>query len=214
MTNSVDSAAIHGARRTHWARHRFTSLAVFLTLCCVQPVRAQVSASIKGTVSDPSGAPVPSATVTVNNIETGALRSATTDDAGRYQIILLAVGEYEVTIAKRGFQEAVRSGIRLVLGQDAIVDFSLQVSAVKTEVRVAGDAPIVNTSTRDISGLVGEQQVKDLPLNGRSYDLLLPLNPGIVNFTSLKTGGTGISNSTTANNFAVSGNAHSKIFFC
>lgn len=148
---------------------------------------------------------MPSATVTVNNIETGALRSATTDDAGRYQIILLAVGEYEVTIAKRGFQEAVRSGIRLVLGQDAIVDFSLQVSAVKTEVRVAGDAPIVNTSTRDISGLVGEQQVKDLPLNGRSYDLLLPLNPGIVNFTSLKTGGTGISNSTTANNFAVSG---------
>lgn len=148
---------------------------------------------------------MPSATVTANNIETGALRSATTDDAGRYQIILLAVGEYEVTIAKPGFQEAVRSGIRLVVGQDAIVDFSLQVSAVKTEVRVAEDAPIVSTSTRDISGLVGEQQVKDLPLNGRSYDLLLPLNPGIVNFTSLKTGGTGISNSTTANNFAVSG---------
>lgn len=148
---------------------------------------------------------MPSATVTANNIETGALRSATTDDAGRYQIILLAVGEYEVTIAKPGFQEAVRRGIRLVVGQDAIVDFSLQVSAVKTEVRVAEDAPIVSTSTRDISGLVGEQQVKDLPLNGRSYDLLLPLNPGIVNFTSLKTGGTGISNSTTANNFAVSG---------
>jgi Carboxypeptidase regulatory-like domain len=156
-------------------------------------------------VTDTSGAPVPSATVTANNTETGALRSATTDDAGRYQIIWLAVGEYEVTIAKPGFQEAVRSGIRLVVGQDAIVDLTLQVSAVKTEVRVAEDAPIVTTSTRDISGLVGEQQVKDLPLNGRSYDLLLPLNPGVVNFTSLKTGGTGISNSTTANNFAVSG---------
>src|SRR5260370_1376815 len=55
-------------------------------------------------------------------------------------------------------------------------------------------------------GLLGEQAVKELPLNGRSYDLLMPLNPGIVNFTSLKTGGTGISNSSTANNFAVSGN--------
>jgi Carboxypeptidase regulatory-like domain len=156
-------------------------------------------------VADPSGAPVPSATVTASNTETGALRTATTDDAGRYQIVWLAVGEYEVTIAKPGFQEAVRSGIRLVVGQDATVDLTLQVSAVKTEVRVVEDAPIVNTSTRDISGMVGEQQVKELPLNGRSYDLLLPLNPGIVNFTSLKTGGTGISNSTTANNFAVSG---------
>jgi hypothetical protein len=80
------------------------------------------------------------------------------------------------------------------------------VSAVKAEVTVRGDAPIVNTSTVDISGLVGERVIKELPLNGRSYDLLLTLNPGIVNFTSQKTGGTGISNSTTANNFAVSGN--------
>ena len=68
------------------------------------------------------------------------------------------------------------------------------------------NAPIVSTTTSDISGLVGEQQVKDLPLNGRSYDLLLPLNPGVVNFTMQKTGGTGISNSTNGNNFAVSGN--------
>src|SRR6266513_301470 len=65
---------------------------------------------------------------------------------------------------------------------------------------------MVSTTTRDISGLVSERQVKELPLNGRSYDLLLPLKPGIVNFTWMKTGGTVISNSTTGNNFAVSGN--------
>jgi Carboxypeptidase regulatory-like domain len=183
---------------------RFTLL-TFLLLCCLQPARTQVAASIKGKVTDPSGAPVPFATVTASNTETGLVRTATTDDAGRYQVIWLAVGGYEVMVAKPGFRDGVRSGIRLVVGQDATVDLTLQVSAVKTEVRVAEDAPIVNTSTRDISGLVGEQQVKDLPLNGRSYDLLLPLNPGIINFTSLKTGGTGISNSTTANNFAVSG---------
>jgi hypothetical protein len=92
------------------------------------------------------------------------------------------------------------------VNEEASVDVRLQVGALRTEVSVAGDAPIVSTTTRDISGLVGEQQVKDLPLNGRSFDLLLPLNPGVVNFTSQKTGGTGISNSTTANNFAVSGN--------
>ena len=108
-------------------------------------------------------------------------------------------------VSKAGFQEAIRGEIRLVVGQEASVNLALQVSTIKAEVRVSEDAPLVSTSTRDISGLVGEQQIKDLPLNGRSYDLLLPLNPGIVNFTSLKTGGTGISNSTTANNFAVSG---------
>ena len=74
------------------------------------------------------------------------------------------------------------------------------------KVTVNADAPVVSTTTTDISGLVGQQQVKDLPLNGRSYDLLMLLNPGVVNFTWEKTGGTGISNSTTANNFAVSGN--------
>src|SRR6202007_106362 len=104
------------------------------------------------------------------------------------------------------FQDAVRSGIHLVVGQEANVRLSLQVGLVKTEIIVTEDAAMVSTSPSDISGIVGERQVKELPLNGRSYDLLLPLNPGVVNLTSLKTGGTRISNSTTANNFAVSGN--------
>ena len=196
----------HCARPSNRARHRLAFLALFMMMSCLPSARAQVSASIKGIVTDPSGAPVPAATVTAKNTETGAQRSSATDDAGRYQIVWLAVGQYEVTVTKTGFQEAIRNGIRLVVGQEASVDLKLEVSAVKAEVRVTGDAPIVSPTTRDISGLVGEQQVKDLPLNGRSYDLLLPLNPGVVNFTWMKTGGTGISNSTTGNNFAVSGN--------
>jgi Carboxypeptidase regulatory-like domain len=182
-------------------------LLVLLTLLsCLPSARAQVSASIKGIVTDPSGAPVPGATVTTRNTETGAARNAVTDDAGRYQFVWLPVGQYEVAVTKPGFQEAIRGGIQLVVGEEASVDLKLQVSAVRAEVKVTEDAPIVSTATRDISGLVGEQQVKDLPLNGRSYDLLLPLNPGVVNFTWTKTGGTGISNSTTGNSFAVSGN--------
>jgi hypothetical protein len=177
-----------------------------MTMCWLQPARGQVAARIKGVVADSSGAPVGSAKLTATNTETEAMRTAVTDDAGRYQIVALAIGRYEVTVSKSGFQNAIRTGIRLVIGQEANVDLTLQVSAVKAEVRVSEDAPLVSPTTQDISGLVGEQQVKDLPLNGRSYDLLLPLNPGIVNFTSLKTGGTGISNSSTANNFAVSGN--------
>ena len=167
---------------------------------------AQVSASISGFVSDPSGAAVPSASVMATNTETGVSRSASTDGVGRYLIVALPVGLYEVKVSKSGFQESTRTGIQLNVGQEAIIDVRLEVNAVKAAVTVSEDAPVVNTSTSDISGLVGAKEIKQLPLNGRSYDLLLPLNPGIVNFTSQKTGGTGISNSSTANNFAVSGN--------
>jgi hypothetical protein len=118
----------------------------------------------------------------------------------------LPVGLYELTVTKQGFAEGIRSGIRLAVGQDASADLSLKVGQVSEQVKVTEDAPVVNLTTQDISGLVGERQVKDLPLNGRSYDLLVTLNPGIVNFTSEKTGGIGVSNSTTGNDFAVSGN--------
>jgi Carboxypeptidase regulatory-like domain len=192
-------------------RKRALSLSGFLVLSLVlvkqvPSAHAQASSSVVGFVSDPTGAPVSSAGVSVKNLETGALRNAVTDETGRYQVLALPVGSYEVKVAKSGFEDATRSGIELVVGQQATIDFNLQVGTVSSEINVVGDAPIVSTTTRDISGLVAEQQVKDLPLNGRSYDLLLPLNPGIVNFTTQKTGGTGISNSTTANNFAVDGN--------
>jgi hypothetical protein len=167
---------------------------------------AQVSASISGFVSDPSGAAVPSASVIATNTETGVSRTASSDGVGRYLIVALPVGLYEVKVSKSGFQESTRTGIQLNVGQEANIDVRLEVNAVKAAVTVSEDAPVVNTSTSDISGLVGAKEIKQLPLNGRSYDLLLPLNPGIVNFTSQKTGGTGISNSSTGNNFAVSGN--------
>ncbi|HEY6385191.1 MAG TPA: carboxypeptidase regulatory-like domain-containing protein [Candidatus Acidoferrum sp.] len=187
-------------------KNKLLSLLFFFLLTDVPCMRAQVAASMTGVIKDTSGARVPLAAVTVKNVETGSLRSTVSDDAGRYQVLALPVGEYEIRVSKAGFREQIRSGIHLAVGQEAGVDLTLQLGEVKQQVTVAAEAPIVNNATRDISGLVGERQVKELPLNGRSYDLLLPLNPGIVNFTSQKTGGTGISNSSTGNNFAVSGN--------
>src|SRR6266436_5304844 len=187
-------------------RSIFLSASIFGAALAALPTQAQVAASITGTVTDQSGAPISAAAVTAKNLETAAVRTATTDDAGRYLLLSLPVGQYEVRVTKAGFKEAVRSGIQLVIGQEARVDLNLQVGAVETQVIVNSDVLLVSTATSDISGLVGARQIKELPLNGRSFDLLLPLNPGIVNFTSQKTGGTGISNSTTANNFAVSGN--------
>ena len=184
----------------------FLSIGIFATALAVPPAQAQVSGSITGIVTDTSGAPISAAAVTVKNLETGAVRSTTTDDAGRYLVLALPVGQYELRVAKPGFKEAIRTGIQLLIGQEARADLNLQVGAVETQVVVTSDVLLVATATSDTSGVVGARQIKELPLNGRSFDLLLPLNPGIVNFTSQKTGGTGISNSTTANNFAVDGN--------
>ncbi len=167
---------------------------------------AQVSAVLSGTVSDQSGALVGAATVTAKNLDLGTTRTTTTDSEGRYAIPSLNIGNYEVRAVKQGFKEAVRTGIRLAVGEDATVDLQLVVGEVSQQVTVAGDAPILNTTTQDVSGLVGERQIVSLPLNGRSYHELLTLNPGVVNFTWQKTGGVGVSNSTVGNNFSVSGN--------
>jgi len=173
---------------------------------CSLSAGAQEPANLSGRVTDPAGAAVPAASVTANDLDTGISRTALTNQEGQYELFALPVGRYEVRARKDGFAEKVRTGILLVVGQDATADLTLRVGEVKQQVTVVANVPVVNVTTRDISGLVGEQQVKNLPLNGRSYDLLLPLNPGIVNFTSQKTGGIGVSNSTTGNNFAVSGN--------
>ncbi|HET6198873.1 MAG TPA: carboxypeptidase regulatory-like domain-containing protein [Candidatus Acidoferrales bacterium] len=186
---------------------RALAFVVFLfVLFCVPVVSAQVSATLSGTVTDPSGAAVTAASVTARNSDTGSTRSAVTDAAGRYQFFSLPVGDYEVHAKKEGFAEEIRTGIHLVVGQDASVDLHLRVGEVTQQVTVNADASPVSVTPADISGLVGEKQVKDFPLNGRSFDLLLTLNPGIVNFTWEKTGGIGVSNSTVGNNFAVDGN--------
>ena len=185
---------------------RFAVAVLSLLLVSSVPAIAQVSAALSGRVTDPTGAGIPETTVTAKATDTGISRETVTDAAGRYELPALPVGRYEVTATKSGFAVAVRSGISLVLGQDATADLSLKVGNVSQQVKVDENVSMVNTTTDDISGLVGEREVKQLPLNGRSYDLLVTTNPGVVNFTWEKTGGIGVSNSTTGNNFAVSGN--------
>ena len=178
----------------------------WVCLLYVSSVSAQVSAVLSGTITDQSGGVVSAAGVTVKEVDTGVVRRALTDADGRYQFPSLPVGQYEIRAAKPGFTEGIRTGIHLVVGQSAIVNLELHIGESNQQVTVFGDAALVGVTTADIGGLVGQKQIKDLPLNGRSYDQLLTLNPGVVNFTSEKTGGIGVSNSTVGNNFAVAGN--------
>jgi Carboxypeptidase regulatory-like domain len=169
------------------------------------PLRAQDAASISGLVTDASGASLDSASVTVKNQENGAVRNGITDHSGHYTFPSLPVGRYSISAEKTGFQTASKTGISLVLGQQAEANLTLVVGELTQVITVEAAEPVVSLSTSQTSGLVTEREVKDLPLNGRSYDELMSLNPGVVNYSSERGGGIGTSNSALGNMFSVSG---------
>src|SRR5206468_1033589 len=146
-----------------------TPVLVLLGALLSPTVRSQSEASISGTVSDSSGAPIAAAIVTIRNTETGSERSVSTDQAGRYNVPSLPVGIYDLKAEKPGFRSHSRTGVTLAVGQREEIPFALPVGDVHQTVEVSANPTIVAVTTDDISGLVGERQVKDLPLNGRSY---------------------------------------------
>src|SRR5437016_8832251 len=194
-------------RRTGIGLRSFGRLATAIVVLIALPTClsfAQTSmATILGTVRDTSGALVPGVSITVKHTESGLTRTVVSSERGSYNVPLLPVGAYEITTTMPGFKQGVRSGINLVVGQEAVVDLTLEVGANAEQVTVTGDAPLVNTTTASVSGLVNERQVKDLPLNGRSFDNLITLNAGAINYPAMKppnatTGGEG-------NSFSVAG---------
>ncbi len=144
------------------------------------PVRAQnVGGSIQGTVSDSSGHAIAGAQVAVRNAGTGDVRELVTEPSGRYHAPLLPPGEYEVKVSMTGFQTVERRGVRLTVGQDAVLDVALDIGKISEEVVVDADASRVNLTSGAVSGLVGEKEIRDLPLNGRSFQQLALLQPGV-----------------------------------
>ena len=164
-----------------------------------------VGGTISGTVREATGASLEGATVTVRQLETGATRELTTGADGRFFAPSVPVGAYSVLVTHDGFAQQQRNGITLTIGQSLWLDIVLGVATVQQEVEVNATDPGVNTTTQQTAGLVDEREVKDLPLNGRSYDELLTLNPATVNYTNERSGSIGTSNSSVGNMFAVSG---------
>jgi hypothetical protein len=164
-----------------------------------------VGGALSGTIRDQTDTGIPSAAVTIHNLETGAERKLISDSSGHFVAPSVAVGPYEVTAAKEGFAAQTKTGVNVTVAQTAIVDFALAVGEVREVVTVEESPAPVSLSTAQTGGLVNERQVKELPLNGRSFDGLMTLNPGVVNYTSQRSGGVGTSNSSVGNMFAVSG---------
>jgi hypothetical protein len=157
------------------------------------------TATITGTVKDESGSVLQGAVVTAKHTETGLTRATVTDASGGYSIPSLPVGAYEVSAQEPGFKVELMRGVELAVGQEAVVNVTLQVGNVEQRVTVTGEAPLVNTTLASTSGLITESQVKDMPLNGRSFDQLLTLNVGVSNASA------NTLNSSTWNMFSVAG---------
>jgi hypothetical protein len=173
-----------------------------LTLVSMTAIHAQVTALIFGEVRDPSGAVIRDATVTVKSVESGAIRSAITGVNGSFRFPSLPLGLQEVKVEKSGFKSAMRTGVTLDVGQEVMVSFDLEVGDISQTITVLEETPVVNTSPASVSGMVGERAVKELPLNGRSFDNLITLNPGAINYTSLKSPNTTTSS---GSSFSVAG---------
>ncbi|HEX5236442.1 MAG TPA: carboxypeptidase-like regulatory domain-containing protein [Silvibacterium sp.] len=181
-------------------------VAPILLLAFTIAARAQiVGGSVSGTITDSTGGAVPGANVVIRNVETGVVRNLTSDAEGHYSAPSLPVGIYSVASSREGFGAQTLTGIRLAIGQSAVVNISLAAGKVYQNITVAAKPATIELSTQQTSGLADEKQVKELPLNGRSYDELMTLNPAVVNYSGERSGGVGTSNSAVGNMFAVSG---------
>ena len=160
---------------------KFTSLRAFscvilFAVLAILPLGAQTpTSSFSGVVQDESGAVIPAASVVVKNRDTGISRNVTTDGSGRYHVPGLIPGIYEVQAQMTGFETGVRTGVQLTIGNEAVINMTLKIGQVSEKTVVTADAPLLETTNSSLSGLVDDKTIRDLPLNGRSFDQLISL---------------------------------------
>ncbi|MBI3682801.1 MAG: TonB-dependent receptor [Acidobacteria bacterium] len=139
-----------------------------------------VSTQILGLVTDSSGAVIPGAAITAKRIETGDVRTTTSNETGNYIFPLLDIGEYEVTCTAAGFKTEVRRGITLELQQKARLDFQLAVGQQSEKVEITGAAPLLMTEDATLGSVIEHRRIVELPLNGRNFAQAATLMPGVV----------------------------------
>jgi outer membrane receptor protein involved in Fe transport len=156
------------------------ALSVF---ACLSLSAQQITGNIRGTVTDPTGAVIRSATVTAQQAETGLSRSAISDRNGNYVLLELPVGHYHLQVAASGFQEYVQYGITLNVNETASVSPHLAVGSEKEQVLVSADADLIEPTVTSMGKVVEQRELEELPLNGRNFSQLGLLQPGVVPLT-------------------------------
>ena len=150
-------------------------LAMFVTAAAAQTNTAEIG----GVVKDASGGVLPSATVTARHPASGTVVERVTDAEGRFFLPALRIGQWEVTATMGGFAPEKRT-IALEIGRTLTLDFSLSLEGLSQEVTVQADAPILQTATAEISDVIGNREVVQMPLNGRNFMALAQLSDGVV----------------------------------
>jgi hypothetical protein len=178
--------------RSHFflSRLALASLAIMAMLSILSgTASAQTSGAgtISGTLTDPKGALIPTASVTVRNTDTGTERALSSNDVGLYSVPFLQPGHYEVTASKAGFSKLVRKGLTLQVGQTMTVDLSLTIQTTAETVTVTDEASVVDTEKTEMSQVVSRSVVENLPLAGRRWDAFVMLTPNVTT-----DGGTGL----------------------
>src|SRR6266436_444578 len=162
-------------------RSAFALIFAALLILAAAPAWGQTfRGTILGVVSDATGAAVPGATVTVHNVDTGLLRKTETQGDGSYRVPELPIGTYDVSVEKTGFQTSVTHGVKVDVAAERRVDAALKPGEVKEQISVSGEELVEIETTNDtLGGTLTQESVKDLPINGRDYNKLIYLNPGV-----------------------------------
>ncbi|MBL8219193.1 MAG: carboxypeptidase regulatory-like domain-containing protein, partial [Bryobacterales bacterium] len=136
------------------------------------------SGTIVGTITDPAGAVISAAKVTLVNEGTNFTRSVSTNESGQFVAYSVPTGAYSITVEQSGFQKLVRSGIQLTAADTLRIDLQLTVGSVQETIEVTESTPLLQSQTAVVSSLVTNQQMVEMPLNGRTFTALLKLSPG------------------------------------
>jgi len=164
-------------RRSGWAFHTLSFACVLVCLFQLPSFAQKITGDLTGTITDKSGAVVPNVSVTVVSIATGATRSATTNPSGNYTVPELAVGTYKVKASAQGFKTSARNA-DVAAGAVTKADFTLEVGERTETVEVEGVAPLVELSPND-NNYVDSKKIENVPLNGRDFNSLLAITPGV-----------------------------------
>ena len=153
---------------------------IFFVLFAASALFGQTSATLRGLITDQSGAVLPGVSISVRNQQTGVERTTLSDETGNYQVAALPIGVYQVEVMLAGMKPQNVSGLALEVGQTVIRDFKLEVGAASEEVTVSGEAPVIDTATITVGQVINQRIVQEIPLNGRHFLDLGMLAPGSV----------------------------------
>jgi len=158
----------------------FILVSTIVILWSIPSFAQQETATVSGEIRDATGAVVPKAAVTLTNVETGMLSRSESNERGIYTVPLLKPGLYSLTVEKQGFNKYVQSGIILQVNSNPGIDVELKVGEISTVVEITAGAPLLETESSSRGQVIDQKKIVDLPLNGRDYNQLALLSPGVL----------------------------------